>query len=410
MDPNLIYSILAVIISIQLIAISYYMFRQKKTIHRIGGLSKSLRKSEDFIKNLQTNAKQTKQKEEELSTIFVFLPELISKLSSYNERRDIFDITIKWIQKLLKPQRSYIFIEKDGQWVVAVKRDKESPTEDPKCKKTEGVLGVACELKMTIEKENLGILGIEKREALRKDPLDYLQFQVVAPIVYNDEVHGVIGLSGIPLYSRQKMVLVNMVSDLVASSLVNSMLFSRFKHMASRDPLTNLVNKRGFENAMLDAVLKASREKRDFSVFIFDIDFFKNYNDTNGHQAGDEALRITAKLLQENFRSGDIKARYGGEEFIVLMNETSKQQAHELAERFRSKVQQFPYPHEKNQPGGFLTVSGGIAAFPVDGGNIKEIVEKADEALYRAKQGGRNKVLLAQSIDFDFSDETGQSG
>lgn len=406
MEESLIYSILALLVFLQLITVIYYVLRQRNLISKINSLSISLRNSEEFIKNLQLSAKSTKEKEEELSTLFVFLPDLISKLSSYNERRDIFDITIKWIERLLKPDRAYIFLEKQGEWVPAVKRDHRNPTEDPRCKKTEGILGAASELKVIVEKGNLGMLSVEKREAILKDPLSYLEIQVCAPIEYNDEVYGVIALSGIPRYSPQKKVLVNMVSDLVASSLVNSMLFSRFKHMASRDPLTNLVNKRGFEKAMLDAVLKASRERKEFSVFIFDIDFFKNYNDKNGHQAGDEALRLTANLLKENFRSGDIKARYGGEEFIVLMNNTSKQQAYELAERFRQKIQQFPYPYEKNQPGGKLTVSGGIATFPNDGGNIKEVVEKADEALYVAKDGGRNKVMVAQTIDF--SGEIGQ--
>jgi diguanylate cyclase (GGDEF)-like protein len=153
-------------------------------------------------------------------------------------------------------------------------------------------------------------------------------------------------------------------------------------------------------------VLQATKEKKEFSIFIFDIDYFKNYNDKNGHQAGDEALRITANLLKENFRSGDIKARYGGEEFIVLMRDTQKQQAHELADRFRVTIEKFAFPHEENQPNGCLTVSGGIATFPVDGNNIKEIIEKADEALYMSKGKGRNRVMLAQTIDF--SDEMGQ--
>jgi diguanylate cyclase (GGDEF)-like protein len=259
---------------------------------------------------------------------------------------------------------------------------------------------VANELKMTIDMDDINLLGVEKQSLISRDPLFYLEIQVCSPIIYERKVHGLIALSGIPKYSRQKKVLINMISDLMASSLTNSMLFSQYRHMASRDALTDLENKRGFESAMLRALVKASRENGTFSVFIFDIDFFKKYNDASGHQAGDEALKITAQLLKENFRNGDVKARYGGEEFIVLMRETRKKQAYKLAEKFRENVERYPYPHEEKQPEGKLTISGGVATYPADGTNSKEIIEKADEALYEAKKSGRNKIVKARSFDF----------
>lgn len=376
--------------------------RARSSRSRIEELESQRRKLESHIQNLQKNIKSLSEREQEFNTIFVFLPELISRLTSYQERRDIFDIVIDWIDRILKPRRSYIFIEREGYWVPVVKRDPDLMVQEPSCMVDEGLLGVVRSLRKILDKDDFTLLSVEKQRLLAEDPMKPLEFQVCSPLIYEEKLYGIIALSDVPQYSKEKKVLLTMLSDLTASSLVNSILFSRFRYMASRDPLTDLVNKRGFQKAALEAIVRASREKRPFSIFIFDIDYFKKYNDTHGHQAGDEALKITANLIRKHFRSGDVKARYGGEEFVVLMEDTDKDQALQLAERFRRYVEKHKYPWEKTQPTGRLTISGGVASYPADGGTIKELIEKADEALYMAKQKGRNRIFEARS--FDFSD------
>jgi diguanylate cyclase (GGDEF)-like protein len=391
----------AAIAFFQFLIILVYASRQKRAASRLHAMESALKKSDNHVRLLQSGMRDTRMKEQDMTRIFLFLPELISKLTSYNEKRDIFNIVIEWIDRLLEPDRAYIFIEKDGVWVSAIKKDPQNPEDKLVCGRSEGILSVVAELKMTIDQDDYSLLSVEKQSLVSHDPLAHLGLQVCAPLVYNNDVYGIIALGGIPGYSKQKKTLVNMLSDLAANSLVNSILFGRFRHMANRDPLTDLMNKRAFEKAILDTILDASKKKKFFSVFLFDIDFFKRYNDTNGHQAGDEALRITGKLIKENFRSGDVKARYGGEEFIVLMKDTPKDQAYALAEKFRQIVESHPYPLEqKSQPGGKVTVSGGVATFPGDGSNIKEVIEMADEALYSAKEKGRNRIVMARAADF----------
>jgi len=377
-----------------------YRNMQKEYKARNEELKNSLKESEKSIKNLQTWMTKTNEEKDDLANIFLFIPELISKLTSYSEQKKVFDIVIENIERLFKPTRSYIFIENDGFWTPETKRDPYNLKAERRCKIDEGMLGVAHDLQMIIDKDDFHHLSIDKQNMLLQDPVADLELQVCAPIVYEREVYGIIALSGIQKYTKQKKILVNMLSNLTASAIVNSVLFNEFKHMASSDPLTDLMNKREFEKAILDTVITGSREKRSFSVFIFDIDFFKKYNDTNGHQAGDEALRITGKLIKEFFRKEDFKARYGGEEFIVLLKNTSKEQAYGIAEKFRAKIEQYPYPLEKSQPGERLTISGGVASFPIDGNTSKEIIERADEALYMAKRAGRNRIMKAQAIDF----------
>ena len=123
---------------------------------------------------------------------------------------------------------------------------------------------------------------------------------------------------------------------------------------------------------------------------------FKNYNDTHGHQAGDNILRTFADLLTKNFRSTDFVARYGGEEFCVLMPHTQLQSALTKVESFRQVVENFPFPNGESQPLGKITVSAGVAEFPTHASSYERLIGLADQALYQAKDQSRNCVVSAR--------------
>jgi diguanylate cyclase (GGDEF)-like protein len=125
---------------------------------------------------------------------------------------------------------------------------------------------------------------------------------------------------------------------------------------------------------------------------MFDVDHFKKYNDRNGHQAGDEALKLTGTLLNERRREADTAARYGGEEFICILPETPKEGAFVFAESIRKTIEQTDYPHSESQPLGRVTISGGIATYPEDSYNGTGLIEVADACLYKSKEGGRNQI------------------
>jgi diguanylate cyclase (GGDEF)-like protein len=129
------------------------------------------------------------------------------------------------------------------------------------------------------------------------------------------------------------------------------------------------------------------------SVFLFDLDNFKNYNDTNGHGAGDKLLQQLAKLVGENTRQSDLVGRVGGEEFLVIFTDTDKSQALALAETIRSTISSYEFPYAERQPLGFISISGGVASFSEDSLDSVKLLRLADEALYRAKAAGRNRVL-----------------
>jgi diguanylate cyclase (GGDEF)-like protein len=172
-----------------------------------------------------------------------------------------------------------------------------------------------------------------------------------------------------------------------------ALLYERTRQIAITDRLTGLYNFGYFHERLKEEKMRAERYHRLLSLIIFDIDHFKKYNDANGHPAGNEVLKKIAAILKEEAREVDIVARYGGEEFVVILPETSRRRAADLAERMREKVSHTPFDHMESQPMNKITVSAGVATFPVDSAHEEDLLKKADGALYQAKSQGRNKVI-----------------
>ncbi len=167
---------------------------------------------------------------------------------------------------------------------------------------------------------------------------------------------------------------------------------SRLAQLAITDGLTGIYNHRFFQDRLGLEVARSLRSQQPLSLMMIDVDHFKMYNDRHGHPAGDEILRTVARLISEERRQNDIVARYGGEEFGVLLVDTEKTAAAVLADRVRQRIVSHPFPLHETQPGGCLSVSIGIASCPQDAGTAPELLSAADQALYRAKRAGRNRV------------------
>jgi diguanylate cyclase (GGDEF)-like protein len=165
----------------------------------------------------------------------------------------------------------------------------------------------------------------------------------------------------------------------------------QLQEMANRDGLTGLYNHRYFHEQLSQDFLRAKRYHENLSCVLFDIDFFKKFNDTYGHQTGDIVLKALASVVQRATRESDLSARYGGEEFALILYHTDGPAAYEMAERLRTMVES----HEVQDNGNVLrvTISLGVATFPHERvHDSKELVDYADQALYKAKDNGRNRV------------------
>lgn len=165
---------------------------------------------------------------------------------------------------------------------------------------------------------------------------------------------------------------------------------TQFQLLSITDPLTGLVNRRYLEERLQEELERSKRHRFAMSFMMVDIDDFKNYNDTHGHQAGDLALEMTAQCLKTALRSADVAARYGGEEFSILLPQTSLSEARVIAERIRRRIERTQFPHGKNQPLGAVTVSIGISAFGPEADTPASVIYAADRALYVAKSRGKN--------------------
>jgi diguanylate cyclase (GGDEF)-like protein len=172
---------------------------------------------------------------------------------------------------------------------------------------------------------------------------------------------------------------------------------ARLERLAVTDGLTGVFNHRRFQEQLQAEILRSDRHKRPLSVLMIDVDFFKKVNDALGHPAGDELLRRLAEVLSADLRQTDLIARYGGEEFAVLLPETSKTEAVQVAERMRQAVESQLNGEGAKWPVR-ITVSIGVATFPEEGPSGEQVLVAADQAMYVAKRQGRNRVIGARGV------------
>jgi diguanylate cyclase (GGDEF)-like protein/PAS domain S-box-containing protein len=187
------------------------------------------------------------------------------------------------------------------------------------------------------------------------------------------------------------------VADQVALALTNLRLQERLRDQAIRDPLTGLFNRRYMEESLERERRRAQRRGMPLGVIMIDIDHFKRFNDTFGHAAGDTLLREMGRLLQQHTRGEDIACRYGGEEFTLILLEASADDTEQRAALLREEAGRLhvEYGH---QPLGNITISVGVAVFPDHGSTVESLLKASDAALYRAKAGGRDRVMVASTV------------
>jgi len=171
-----------------------------------------------------------------------------------------------------------------------------------------------------------------------------------------------------------------------------AVLYQKVQAIAITDSLTGVFSRRYCLERFREEIERSKKFKHNFSFMMIDVDYFKNYNDKYGHLVGDAVLREVATTIKENIRQIDLVGRYGGEEFTVVLIESGKEQSKFVAERIRKAVEQKRikvYDEDLR-----VTISIGVTTFPEDAGQAQSIIDKADQALYRAKEAGRNKVCL----------------
>ena len=234
-------------------------------------------------------------------------------------------------------------------------------------------------------------------------PADYL----CVPLVAQSETLGLLHLrhkegvadtddqgNHIKWYGQVKRQRIQSITDSLSLSLANLKLRATLKQQSIRDPLTGLYNRRYMEETLDRELLRAARNHEALGVVMLDIDHFKDFNDTFGHQAGDVLLKSLGHFFLSHIRGEDVACRYGGEEFILLLPGSTLEQTRLRAEEMREKSHNLNATF-RGQSLGAITLSFGISVFPDHGTSPEILIQIADQALYRAKSEGRDRVIVA---------------
>jgi diguanylate cyclase (GGDEF)-like protein len=216
------------------------------------------------------------------------------------------------------------------------------------------------------------------------------------PIFYGDHLHGVLYVETLERadFSEEESLLLHTLADLIAGAYHNAQTFQKAQEQAITDGLTGVKTHRFFMEALSSEWKRSSRAGRSFALVLMDLDRFKFVNDFYGHLEGDLVLQRVGQILETNCRRSDVVARYGGDEFVILMPETSMEQARQLSSKLRGWIASDPLLREKN-----ISASFGIASYPLHGSAPQELIQVADASMYLSKHQGGNTVSTAEHID-----------
>ncbi len=229
-----------------------------------------------------------------------------------------------------------------------------------------------------------------------KDFYSEAESYICLPIILGGIVSGVIQIhSDMKNYFTDALIAeIKVYIDNITPVISNLRLLESLNNMASVDTLTKVYNRRYLEKYLEEQILVSKGNNLHLSLIMLDIDFFKRFNDTYGHDAGDYVLMYFADTLKFNVREGDVVSRYGGEEFVVVLPRTDLGGAYRVAEKLRKKVEEMSLAAIDSDNPPRITCSLGISCYPLHGNNIEKLIQSADKALYVAKNSGRNRTSV----------------
>jgi diguanylate cyclase (GGDEF)-like protein len=359
-----------------------------------------------------------------VATLALSLPAVIKELSRGDPTpASVRPVIINMVEAIFQPDQILFYLAKESAdrragaqrlQLCSSQGFADLPEELQNIPFGEGKIGWIAEHTTVMAREdwlNHGRMNLVKIE----DNHPSAELDIAGPLVHQEidgeRVLGVLCIGSPRTKPRNEKLLFRIITGLGSLALVNAGHVAKLRELANTDGLTALLNRRyligemGEPGELAKMINAAESEAYPLSVFIFDIDHFKLYNDRNGHPEGDRVLRELADLMKANIRPSDLCCRYGGEEFMVVMPETDGARALMVAERIRKAIQNHPFRHREAQPEGCISISGGIACFPRDGTSVIELTQHADQSLYESKHAGRNRVLLHRGVNIGEIDD-----
>ncbi len=362
-------------------------------------LEEELQKSSDslqrIIKDQSRQLASLQNENGDISRMIILFPDMAEDITASISIDDLSTTIIKVAKQLLEADEIAFFVAEKENLLLKTYAgfSKEAANSMIKIKIGEGRIGWAAEKMIIMADEDFRNESILIKEQLHKGGHENINIDICAPLLYRGKLYGLIAVGKLSKNIKNIRKFLMMISHLSAATMENIHLISEIQHQADVDGLTKLYNITYFHKHLQIEIDKAGRFNRNLTIFLFDIDNFKLYNDLNGHPAGDVVLSSIGKLVKDNLRLIDIPARYGGEEFIIMLPETGSELGMQIAERMRKQIENLNISFPQNKPWERLTISGGIATYPLDGKNEKELIKTADIALYNSKKSGKNRVI-----------------
>jgi diguanylate cyclase (GGDEF)-like protein len=324
----------------------------------------------------------------------VQIPEIAQRLSGVRDLREVPEHALDLVQEIFEPSYAVFYRVNKGQLVAVSRRGTSEFNVGHQLQPGEGIVGWTAikQLPVTPEDAQHESAVVKQRNLDRCMPEQ--GFSLALPIVGGERTLGVILIGPATRTLPHAREIGRTIALITAITITSTMVLRREQLLAKTDGLTGLVNKTNIYQRLVE-LITAEDPPAQLSIFLLDIDNFKNYNDTNGHLPGDELLKQLGKLLADHSRQSEHVGRYGGEEFLLLMEHSSKREAMQAADRIRAVIADTPFEHRASQPGGAVTISGGVATWPEDAADVDSLLEAADNALYAAKNAGRNRVVAA---------------
>ena len=354
---------------------------------------------EKELETARSESTETEADQQQMARFVRELPILVQELHAAAGARHIPRLLLLAVTRSLDPKKTLVAVrrrsvegdaERHMRLAVAAAHPPGWIDVGSEIRIGKGEIGFAAEVQRVMDRRDFENLPPYERKTLREETEPGCLPDVVAPMICKDEVVGVICVEGARRGAKDALKLLAQVG---AVSVDTQARYVEMKATASIDGLTGIFNKRYLSQRLAAELHRAMDQSSCLSLFIFDLDHFKRYNDRNGHVAGDRLLRELAKVVQGCIRRDALFGRYGGEEFLILFPGTTRRQALAAAENVRFAVANYPFEFGALQPLGIVTISGGVAEGPEDGRDAATLVSAADAALYRAKAAGRNRVL-----------------
>ena len=393
--------LLSILISVAL------LFMLLAFILRAYHLSRSLDKQRS---ELSTLLQKMHRIDDDLNFVLDFireLPHLTGELNNQMNPRAIPQVLMNVLMRTFQPEQAVVLLRRK-RTLAQPERDKEfiaaavaAPTStfDRGMVVTmgEGDLGYIAQQHRVLDQSELDREASPHRH-VRAKGLAAFRPDLASPMTIDERTLGVMALRRPDRQKPHSKEVFRVIAQMGAFALNNLQAYAEVKSVADVDPLTKIWNKGVLNFRLGELVFDAEENKSSLAVFLFDIDHFKNYNDVNGHVAGDRLLQTLARLVKEQVRIDDTLGRFGGEEFLLILPNKTKSQARITGEKIRATIEAYEFPFGDQQPLNRLTISGGVACFPQDGRNSSELIRAADQALYQAKRAGRNRVMAAGAV------------